>query len=41
VIETTLTGGEPAGTTAEVEVGASGELRVEIRGRLPMSFRYP
>jgi hypothetical protein len=41
VIETTLTGGEPAGTTAEVEVDGPGELRVEIRGRLPLSFRYP
>jgi Icc protein len=41
LVETTLTGGAPAGTTAEVEVGEAGEVRVEVRGRLPASLRYP
>jgi 3',5'-cyclic AMP phosphodiesterase CpdA len=41
LVETTLTGGLPAGTTAEAEVGEAGEIQLEVRGRLPVSFRYP
>jgi 3',5'-cyclic AMP phosphodiesterase CpdA len=41
LVEMRLTGGQPAGGYAEVTVEDGGRLRVEVRGRLPMSFVHP
>jgi len=41
LVDCSLTDGKPAGSYSEVTVEQNGHVGVEVRGRLPMSFRYP